>query len=511
MQGSVDTSGDPSFTEKGFVYSSANNLPTINDIRLKVDGENSGYYDTKVSGLELTKYYVRAYVINLAGTVYSDDVISFELSGTTPIVTVSETSNIDLSTLSATLHGYVSDIGYPEITERGFVYSYENTNPTVNDMKMISPGDELGGSYSVQVGNLILDKTYRVKAYVRNVNGVFYSSNTGSFSTMSKLPTLSISQSVILNTVALTADVSGCIEDAGNPHYTEKGFVYGYNNEAPTVDNDQVIYVDGSQTGTFSGVLSDLIMGKKYYVRSFAKNAKGFAYSSAASFNCEEISPKVRTEAVTNLNVNNKTALLHGAIDDVGNPAYTERGFVLSSNSSQPTIYDEKVQVPGSGAGNYEYQISGFSTEQTTCVRAYAVNHKGVSYGETVVLFDPDFIDYGDYIEIRTLGIAVQKKDVGSGNYTTAVGLCSASTIGQYSDWRLPTSQELSSLYLLRDKIGGFKQSGQKSNCDYWSCTLGSDDNHMTCLNFYNGSITECSKTSATSGYFPNVRCVRTL
>lgn len=504
FQGSVDSAGDPVYTEKGFVYSTTNNAPTTNDTRLKVSGSGLGYYEATATGLTLAKYYVRAYIINKAGTSYSKDVVSFELSGTTPSVSVNAASDISLASLSAVLNGYVSEIGFPAISERGFVYSYNNSSPNTNDSKATASGTAVGGSYSVRIGNLVLDKTYYVKAYVKNSSGYYYSDNTISFLTTSTLPTLSISQPTDLNTIAQTASVSGRIENAGNPPYNEKGFVYSYMNETPTVDNDKKIIVSGTQAGSFSGILTDLVLGKKYHVRAFAKSAKGVAYSSVVSFDFDESYAVVRTEKVTNLNVNNKTAVLHGAIDDIGNPAYTERGFVLSSDSDQPTIYDNKVQVSGTGIGSYEYQISGFSTEKITYVRAYAVNHKGASYGETVVLFDPDFIDYGEYIQLKSLGIAVQKTDVGKGDQHTISNMCTSSNNSGFSNWRLPSIGELISLYNLHERIGGFKREL------YWSSTpgtpYGDDTDKWLSFSFAYGEQWDMNWRSSYRG-----RCVRSL
>ena len=504
FQGSVDSAGDPAYTEKGFVYSTTNNLPTTNDTRLKVSGSGLGYYEATATGLTLSKYYVRAYIINKAGTSYSKDVVSFELSGTTPSVSVNAASDISLASLSAVLNGYVSEIGFPAISERGFVYSYNNSSPTINDYKAAASGAAVGGSYSAQIGNLVLDKTYYVKAYVKNSNGYYYSNNTISFSTAASLPTLSISQPTDLNTSALTAYVSGKIENAGNPAYTKKGFVYGYNNESPTLENDIVITVSGSQTGSFSGTLTNLVLGKKYYVRAFAQNAKGVAYSSVVSFVFDESYPIVRTEIVSNLNINNKTAILHGVIDDVGNPAYTERGFVWSSDYNQPTVNNSKVTVPGTGIGSYDYQISGFSTDKVTYVRAYAINHKGIAYGETVVLFDPDFIDYGEYIQLKSLGIAVQKSDVGKGDQHTVSNMCTSSNNSGFSNWRLPSIGELISIYNLRDRIGGFKREL------YWSSTpgtpYGDDTDKWLSFSFAYGEQWDMNWRSNYRG-----RCVRSL
>jgi hypothetical protein len=70
-----------------------------------------------------------------------------------------------------------------------------------------------------------------------------------------------------------------------------------------------------------------------------------------------------------------------------------------------------------------------------------------------------------------------------------AANICGDLELGGYSDWYLPSKNELDKLYLNRVIIGGFAISG-----DYWSST---ENNNNTALgqNFYDGSQSYiCSK-----------------
>ncbi|MDR3236054.1 MAG: DUF1566 domain-containing protein [Prevotellaceae bacterium] len=79
LNGEIEFQGDPTYTEKGFVYSNTFQNPTIEDdasatIKKTVSG-TSTEFSANVTGLTTnTTYYVRAYVISSKGTVYGESV-----------------------------------------------------------------------------------------------------------------------------------------------------------------------------------------------------------------------------------------------------------------------------------------------------------------------------------------------------------------------------------------------------------------------------------------------------
>ena len=182
-------------------------------------------------------------------------------------------------------------------------------------------------------------------------------------------------------------------------------------------------------------------------------------------------------------------------IISVGNPPYTEIGFVYSTEYSTPTILDNKAYWEGFyGAGKIGGRLEGFSSEKATYIRAYATNSRGTVYGETIQLFSPDFI------VIPELGIAVQREDIGYGNWNSMNTLCENSTVGGFTDWRLPTIDELAALYNLRDKIGGFT-----TERNYWSSTKYSSYSYYY-IYFSNGYRSDKSSNGSCGA-----RAVRTL
>lgn len=172
----------------------------------------------------------------------------------------------------------------------------------------------------------------------------------------------------------------------GNPKYTERGFVYA-TQQQPTVENTIVkLTAPVNENLHFSVQAVDLAANTTYYVRAYAINALGTVYSTnQVSFMVQTSAPSVTTHAFTNLNIEAGTAIFNGEVVNVGDPAYTERGFVYGTVPN-PTIDDTKKVVSGTGTGTFSANIIGLKEGNTYYVRAYAQNVKGVAYGKDVVV-----------------------------------------------------------------------------------------------------------------------------
>jgi hypothetical protein len=141
-------------------------------------------------------------------------------------------------------------------------------------------------------------------------------------------------------------------------------------------------------------------------------------------------------------------------------------------------------------------------------VRTYASNIKGTAYGEEVkVLVESPY-----YVKLPITGIMVQKEDINTdlGTVGTIKSLCGNSTLSGYTNWRLPTKDELAILYNERNVIGGFHTASNDSP-NYWSSTVPFDSNPTVyCVqNFSNGE--QGYHNTITSFDIQRGRCVRTL
>ena len=182
----------------------------------------------------------------------------------------------EVTSSSAILNGEILDTGVPAYTERGFVYSL-NSMPSFDNMlaKLTAPVTE-DAKYSYALKGLTLGETYYVRAYAINDAGTAYGTNEINFTTIPVLPSVSTLDIIDADFQKGTATFRGIINSAGEPAYTEKGFVYA-TIPYPTI-NDQVVVVSGgSVEGTYSTCMTDLSM-IKYYVRAYAINQGGIAY-----------------------------------------------------------------------------------------------------------------------------------------------------------------------------------------------------------------------------------------
>ncbi|MDR2027470.1 MAG: carboxypeptidase regulatory-like domain-containing protein [Prevotellaceae bacterium] len=368
----------------------------------------------------------------------------------------------DITASTAVFHGIATDVGVPAYTERGFVYSASSMPTVENTIAKLTVAAIVADSieYTAIATGLDLERTYYVRAYAINKAGTAYSTNEVSFTTEMALPKVTTQD--VTNKIIATgvATFNGTIENEGDPAYSERGFVYDAVRN-PTVDDNIKKPVSGKGKGIFSSNLTGLVEGNIYYVRAYATNDKGTAYGEEVICDFNAKMPVVTTLAVSDIDV--ASARFNGRIESMGDLACIERGFVYGTMPI-PTIEDgAKKTASGTGTGEFSANISELTTGVTYYVCAYATNSKGTAYG-VPVSFKPESPYYA---VLPSAGIMVQKQDIAEPVivWESANTLCENSTVGGYTDWRLPTIDELTIIYGERNSIGGFKNNW------YWSAT----------------------------------------
>ena len=416
FNGKVTYVGDPTYTERGFVYGTVPN-PTIDDTKKIVSGTGEGAFSANITGLEEgNTYYVRAYAQNVKGVSYGKDVV-VNCVATMPEVSTNEVTNISIKNGTATFVGDVKSYGDLSCAERGFVYALTN-NPTIDDTKLIVSGAELG-IFRKNVSGLEEGKTYYIRAYVTNKKGTVYGNEVSCNLTanMPEVKTLAVTNKEIAKG---TATFNGTVVSLGDLGYTEKGFAYGIAHN-PTIDNNKVTS-SGEGTGDFFATASELEEGKTYYIRAYVTNSKGTVYGEEVEMDYTAGMPEVKTLEVTNKNIGAGTATFKGSILSLGDLGYTERGFVYATVHN-PTIGDTKAIAEGSGTGEFSATATQLEEGKVYYIRAYVTNSKGTVYGEEVAM------DYtAGMPEVKTLEVA--NKNIGAGTATFKGSILSLGDLG---------------------------------------------------------------------------------
>ena len=147
----------------------------------------------------------------------------------------------------------------------------------------------------------------------------------------------------IFNIEETSAVANGIVTDDGGATIDERGVCWNTTGN-PEYPNDNHQSSDGT-LGEFEVNINNLNPNTTYYIRAYAKNSKGTAYSEQKDFKTaqEQTVPTVITAEVTN--IGQTTATGGGDVTHDGNVDVTARGICWST-SHVPTINDAFSNEP---------------------------------------------------------------------------------------------------------------------------------------------------------------------
>ena len=229
-------------------------VPTIGELSLMysrreaIGGFNGTYWSSTYSGSS-SGYYVLNFTNGQQSSPNSGNTHRCRCvrTGSLPSLTTQEVSGI--SSTTATLNGNIVFAGAPPYSERGFVYSSTNNNPTTNnDTKVVVTGAGTG-SFSTTVSGLIENTTYYVRAYAINTEGTAYGEPVS----------FRVQEYIVLAAAGIavhTADITSNAVDWGSARNLCQGSIIGGFNDwrLPTISELSTLYTNRVTIGGFSNI-----------------------------------------------------------------------------------------------------------------------------------------------------------------------------------------------------------------------------------------------------------------
>ena len=514
--GNIIFDGGADITEKGVCWDT-NSKPTIALSTKTMNGVGSGAYVSTMTGLEPgVNYFVRAYAINSVGIVYGNEV-SF----------TSNTAEGEIGFNTDLKYGTVTDTAgnsYKTIVIGTQIWMAENlrTNKYNDGTSIPFVSDRDAWIYLKTPAYCWYNNDSISNAYLYGASYNWYTINTGKLCPLGwHVPNNSV-WAVLSNYLGGDNLAGAKMKEPGTTHWTitnisstnESGFTalpggysgYGYDFKGIA--------------GTWWSLNEDTNNTIQAWERTIYNDRSGFYRNTAykengLSVRCISDLQPVITQPALKTNIPTDIALTGaicgGIVTSDGGDSITERGICWGTNSF-PLIKGNHLQDT-SGKDTFYITMNNLYENTTYFVRAYATNSAGTFYGNEIsfktlasaftigqpyqggliaYIFkpgDPGYIsgekhglivapsdqstgikwfkDYSVSIVTGTLlgtGAYNTKKIIetqGNGNY--AADLCLNLVLEGFSDWYLPSRDELNILFLHKSELN------MPDNLTYWS------------------------------------------
>ena len=493
----VTSDGGSAFVFSGVCWDTVQ-APTIAGYHT-LDGIGTGGLTSNLSGLTMgTKYYVRAFATNSAGTAYGNE-MTFSTQTYPTVITVAA-GNVSVTT--AVSGGNVTYDGGAPVTARGICWS-TSQNPTMFDSHT---SDGTGtGIFISNLTSLNGNTKYYVRAYATNYIGTSYG-DTISFTTAGLPPTVNtIAASSITGT---TAVAGGNVTDDGWMTVTERGVCWNTTGNPTMADN---VIVSGSGTGSFVASITGLTPETMYYFRAYAINAFDTSYGAEESFITQW---QCGVSSVTDYDNNIYPTLQLGTQcwmkENLRTTHYSNGDAITlgsSTNSSTPYRYYPNNDVNNVSTYGYLYNWPAVMHGAASST-ANPSGVQGVCPKDWHVPSNNEWIQLTDYVSSQS--------QYWCNNNSTSIAMAFASTIGwtSYSGDCYPGNNPSDNNATGFDALpaGRFNSSGYVNfgiDSRYW-CTYENSSTSATYIILSNYNTVETSMVTNFSKYVGlTVRCIK--
>ncbi|KMY69176.1 hypothetical protein AAU61_06635 [Desulfocarbo indianensis] len=287
---------------------------------------------------------------------------------TLPTVTTDPVSHV--SATGAVSGGQVTSPGLSPVTARGVCWSTSQI-PTINDSH--TSDGKGAGSFTSHLSGLPPNTAYYLRAYATNADGTGYGGPVF-FMTGQGTPTATTFAPWFVTSDG--AEISGAVLKEGSAPVTDRGLCWSTSANPTTADGHMSA---GSGLGGFQEFVSGLEAGTTYYLRAYGSNEYGTSYGANVSFVTAD--PSLATVYTADpQDITASSATLGGEVTGQGSGPVTERGVVWDT-APRPNLNNQRAPM-GSGSGAFSGNLTGFASENTYYLRAYAINDTGTSFGQ---------------------------------------------------------------------------------------------------------------------------------
>ena len=177
-----------------------------------------------------------------------------------------------------------------------------------------------------------------------------------------------------------TAIFYGNITSNGGGTVTDRGICWG---KTANPTENKTTATSYTSRGLFTTDIKQLEPNTTYYVRGYATNNKGTAYTSDVQFNTTGV-PVAEMFTDTLFAAGATTLFVAGKVIDTKGIGLKETGICISKNTN-PTIADTKVAAASSNEQSLFLRINGLQPATGYYIRAYSTNIYGATaYGSNV-------------------------------------------------------------------------------------------------------------------------------